>query len=154
MDDLERLKSFKYKWVATWNHTKHGWYARATVYLGCINGKSKNTSIFLHRFIMNAKSTNEIVDHILPDKTLDNRKSNLRITTVKQNSLNRDKKNRNNTSGYRNISKDKRTNEWLVQLQINGKNKIKRFASNELNEAVKYRNVMQDRYYGEYKGNN
>ena len=67
---------------------------------------------------MNANGN--IVDH-KNSNTLDNRKSNLRVVPDCNNSMNRKSRNRNNTSGYRNVSWNKNDNKWLVQLQINKK---------------------------------
>ena len=51
-----------------------------------INGKVKH--IFMHRLILNAINSDLYVDHINKN-TLDNRKSNLRLCTMSQNSANR-----------------------------------------------------------------
>lgn len=90
------------------------------------------------------------VDHKVRNG-LDNRKDNLRITQRDTNEQNRKSKNINNTSGYRNVSYDKSTNKYLVQLQIDGKNKcLGRF--DDIEEAGKYAKEMREKYYGEYKG--
>ena len=66
-------------------------------------GKPKR-SILLHRLVMDAKK-GEVVDHCNRNR-LDNRRSNLRITTPKQNA-----RNRSNVKGY---TFDKSRNKWLV----------------------------------------
>ena len=115
-----------------------------------VDGKPKYKPILLHRFIMNAKK-NESVDHE-KNKSLDNRKSKLRISTQKQNSCNRRGKNSNNTSGHRNISLNKRTNEWMVQLQDHGKNRRWNFPFDKLEEAVKFAEEKRKELYGEFAG--
>jgi hypothetical protein len=94
------------------------------------------------------------VDHI-DNNQLNNRKDNLRVTERISNSRNRKSKNTNNTSGYRNVSYNKRTEEWIVQLQINGKNRILgRFPKDQLEEAGRFAEEMRTRYYGEFAGKN
>ena len=70
-----------------------------------------------------------------------------------ENLRNREGRNKNNHSGYRNVSWN--GNGWSVQLQVDGKTKcIKRFKKNELEEAGKYAEQMRQELYGEFAGNN
>lgn len=75
---------------------------------------------YLHRLILKAKKGN-FVDHINGD-TLDNRKCNLRICSIKENARNRGKQ-INNKSGYKgvylSISKRQKTPMWRSQIQFN-----------------------------------
>ena len=90
------------------------------------------------------------VDHENND-TLDNRKSNMRVVEESNNSKNRKSRNRNNKSGYRNVSLIK--GKWVVQLQIDGKNK--RLGSfDDVHEAGKFAEEMRQKYYGEFAGKN
>lgn len=94
----------------------------------------------------------EKVDHI-NHNTLDNRRSNLRVTIDDYNLKHRRSKNKNNSSGYRNVTFNKSTGKWLVQLQINGKNtRLGEFE--DVHEAGKYAEKMRKIYYGNYAGNN
>jgi hypothetical protein len=62
-------------------HNTKNKYARCTIYLGKINGNYKYETLYLHHFILNVKDKNiNVVDHIDADRTLDNRKNNLRLT--------------------------------------------------------------------------
>lgn len=74
--------------------------------------------ILLHRFIMGA-TDGQMVDHIDQDP-LNNQKSNLRFTNQSQNQLNRGK-NKNNTSGYKGVSFNKRQKKWFAHKSIMGK---------------------------------
>lgn len=145
LEDLEKIKSYPYAWISHYNKTNDTYY--------CVsNGKAlKATTIQLHMFILNFFDNNgkeRHVDHINHD-TLDNRKCNLRVLDASDNLKNRNGKNSNNTSGYRNVSKDK--DRWMVQLQVNGKNKVLgRFY--DLEEAGAFAEKMRNKYYGEYKG--
>lgn len=92
----------------------------------------------LHRFILNAPKGME-VDHINRDPT-DNRKSNLRLVTSSENSLNRAIQS-NNKTGYRCISFDKLRKKYVVSIKKD--NKIifnKRFI--ELSEAIENRDMI------------
>ena len=77
------------------------------------------------------------------------------MITVKQNSRYREGKNSNNKSGYRNVSWSKSYNKWVVQLQVDGKNKIlATFPYNELELAGKFAEEKRKELYGEYAGFN
>ena len=83
--------------------------------------------------------------------TLDNRKSNLRIVEDRHNSQNRKGRNKNNKSGYRNVSWD--GNRWVVQLSIDGKNVcFGRFKKDELELAAKCAEEARQKHYGEFAG--
>ena len=82
IEDVERVSQYK------WSLSKNG-YVRTT-----INGKGVRKGIKLHRFIMNVWQdefdyNSNVIDHINRNK-LDNRKSNLRITSQAENNENRD----------------------------------------------------------------
>ena len=93
-----------------------------------------NHSLSIHRFITNCPKGLE-VDHI-NHNTLDNRKSNLRIVTHRQNSRNTSIK---PNSGYHNIKLTK-YNKYQVRININGKEHTKNF--NTISEALSYRNSL------------
>lgn len=148
LEDLDRVISFPYTWFAKYNKSIEGYYAVASQYISEL-GRSR--PIHLHQFIM--KTTDNNVDHRNHIPT-DNRKSNLRVITVEQNSRNRENKNRNNKSGYRNVSWRKNENVWVVQLQINGRNTvIGRFPKEQLEEAGKFAEQKRREIYGEFAGN-
>lgn len=145
LDDLEKVIDFPYTWFAKYNHTNDEYYVVASVYHPELQ---QTRPIFLHQFLTNANGKD--VDHINND-TLDNRKSNMRVVMESNNSKNRKGRNRNNKSGYRNVSLIK--GKWVVQLQIDGKNK--RLGSFEdVHEAGKFAEEMRQKYYGEYAGKN
>ena len=96
-DDLEKVKQFK------WYLTNHG-YVMTTM--------RGHKNIFLHRFLMNCPD-DKVVDHINHDIT-DNRKSNLRICTQKENMQNLRKK-------PKCITKINRNGNVYYILQITGK---------------------------------
>lgn len=145
LEDLERVINFPYTWFAKYNHTNNEYYVAASVYHPELQ---QTRPIFLHQFLMNANGKD--VDHENND-TLDNRKSNMRVVEESNNSKNRKSRNRNNKSGYRNVSLIK--GKWVVQLQIDGKNK--RLGSfDDVHEAGKFAEEMRQKYYGEFAGKN
>lgn len=141
LEDLERVINFPYTWFAKYNHTNNEFYVVASVYHPELQ---QSRPIFLHQFLMNANGKD--VDHENND-TLDNRKSNMRVVEESNNSKNRKGRNRNNKSGYRNVSLIK--GKWVVQLQIDGKNtKIGSF--DDVHEAGKFAEEMRQKYYKEF----
>ena len=147
LEDLERVINFPYTWFAKYNHTNNEYYVVASVYQKDLQ---KGKPVFLHQFLTNANGKD--VDH-KNNNSLDNRKINLRVVEESNNSKNRKGKNKNNTSGYRNVSWDKKYNKWVVQMQINKKNKtLGRF--DDVHEAGKFAEEMRQKYYGEFAGKN
>ena len=149
LEDLEKV--LQYRWHARYNPSGDAFYAHCTFYLGTVNGKPKYESIHMNKVIMNIpKGRKYYVDH-KNHNTLDNRKSNLRIATVSNNSRHRGKINSNNSSGYRNVSWDESRKKWMVQLQVNGKNKCLGIFDN-VDEASEFAEEMRQQYYKNYKG--
>lgn len=97
--------------------SKYVWYYLNSGYAINNNCKTKKHKL-LHRFIMNAPKDKN-VDHINGNK-LDNRKKNLRLCCQHINGLNRTSLNKNNTSGYRNVSFDNKSKKWRAFIKING----------------------------------
>lgn len=71
---------------------------------------------YLHRYIMNAQ-TGQVVDHINGDQ-LDNRKANLRVCTIGENSRNRKNYRKD---AYKGVSLRKDTGKWRARLNSGGK---------------------------------
>jgi hypothetical protein len=138
-------------WHLRFDLKTQSYYAMASERYTDKNGKRKGRSKYLHIEIMNADfSKGEYVDHIFHNR-LDNRKKNLRVIQNDQNSTNRKGKNKNNKSGYRNVSK--RGKWWVVQLQIEGKNTVlKKFPLDQLKEAGEFAEKMRRKYYREFAG--
>lgn len=105
--------------------------------------------ILMHRIVMNCPN-GLVPDHInrIDGGVCDNRKSNLRIASRQQNSLN-SKLFSHNTSGYRGISWDKNRSKWESKLGFHGKTiHLGRFDSIE--DAIEARKQGELQYYGEY----
>ncbi len=74
--------------------------------------------MYLHHLILPKKKGFE-VDHINRD-VMDNRRENLRYVTSSQNGMNRGMM-KSNTSGYRGVTWDKKTEKWRARIGLNGK---------------------------------
>jgi hypothetical protein len=81
-------------------------------------GPGKVKKIYMHRFIMDAPA-GKLVDHS-NNKTLDNRRSNLRIASYSENNSNRAKK-KNTSSQYIGVHLNKSSGRWIAQIRIDGK---------------------------------
>ena len=101
-EDFERVS--RYKW-----HIDRG-YAAMTV-----PGKG---IMYMHRFVNNTPRGMS-TDHINRDK-LDNRRSNLRTCTQRENNTNT-KLRDDNTSGHRGVTWHKNDKKWQAQINIQGR---------------------------------
>lgn len=93
------------------------------------------------------------IDHIHGDKTRnDNRKSNLRIVTKSQNSMNK-KIMSNNTSGVTGVGRNKSKKRWTAYIVVNNK-QINLGVFDDINDAIKSRKAAEEKYFGEYSYDN
>ena len=108
----------------------------------------KHTTIKLHRFLMNAQP-GDIVDHINRD-TLDNRKSNLRITNQSVNVRNSEIR-RDNKTGHKGISLCKQTGMYRVEIQLHGRRyrNFGRFPTLELAVEARKNAEIELNYHGD-----
>jgi len=141
LDDYESLA--KHKWFAV--KYCRSFYAER-------KGKSQNNrrikyNIKMHRRILQAPK-NKIVDHI-NHNGLDNRKANLRIVTVLQNSWNARKQLGNFSSKYKGVSFTKRTRRWKAKISYKGKNIYLGCFDNEHSAAKAYDKKAAE-LFGEY----
>lgn len=122
LEDVEKVK--KGRWWAS--KKGQNWY----FYSDDIDGYKK---ISLHRYIMgNPKGL--VVDHINTYDHLDNRRSNLRICTIRENSENQ-RLSITNKLGIKNVTWNKQNNKWRFYRKINGK--YKTIQHKDLNELLK-----------------
>ena len=100
----------------------------------------------MHRIILNApKGT--MVDHI-NGNGLDNRKENLRLCTTRENNANQ-KKNRNNSSGYKGVAKASNCSKWRAYIRVDG---VQRHLGNHNTpeEAARAYDAAAKKHFGEY----
>jgi hypothetical protein len=101
--------------VGRYNWHVHGGYAARTE-----RRDGQTIRVRLHNHLMRP-GRGLVVDHIKGDR-LDNRRANLRVVTPLVNNLNR-RLSRNNTSGYRGVSRCPRCGRWRLQLTVRGRYK-------------------------------
>jgi len=132
----------KYKEVS-----KHSWCAHETAKKCYPETRIKGKLIRLHQFLMGKKPfENAIIDHI-NGNSLDNRKSNLRWTTIKQN--NHNTSSRKSTSKYKGVRWHDKLNKWSAFISKGGKYFHLGMFKNESDAAKKY-NKKAKEFFGEY----
>lgn len=135
-EDFEFLN--KYKWCAGVNRAGGVFYAKSHV-----NGRMQS----MHRLLLGVTDRWVLVDHINHD-TLDNRRSNLRIATQKQNNQNR-KSVPNSTSKYRGVSWYNRDKRWVAKIGNGENQKTLGWFKDEILAALAYNKAALERY-GEF----
>ena len=136
-DDLEKCSKL------TWHYAKN----KDSKY---IQTRIKGKMIKLHRYIMNMNNSNLVVDHINRNP-LDNRKSNLRICSYKENSFNKSIR-VDNTSGIPGVSFHKTNKKWRAKIKYNNLT-IHLGYFEDINEALINRRVAEEILFGEYSPN-
>lgn len=147
VDDEDFNRFGHMKWCAIRHKSTKSFYARHY----CGGGRKNPKFEYLHQAIMGPCGSNFKIDHINHD-SLDCQRSNLRIVSNAQNSMNRSGPNKNNTSGYRGVTWDKKNNKWMSQIYVDGKNiKLGRFSS--LNRAAVAYAYANAKHFGVFGGN-
>lgn len=125
VDDEDYQWLIQWKWCFCKNYAVRGSKR--------INGKQK--TIYMHREIL-TPIDGFITDHINRD-TLDNRRSNLRRCTKKQNMMNSNKP-RRNTSGYKGVSYARNCNKFVAYIKIDGNHHCLGYFSDPVDAARTY----------------
>lgn len=107
VDDIDHARLSAYKWQAS----KRG----ANIYASTDIDRKK---VYMHRMILNAPA-DMTVDHI-SGNGLDNRRSNLRLATLSQNSANRRRMLPNAASKYRGVFLVSNKKSWRAQIFYQG----------------------------------
>lgn len=108
-EDYERISA--YKWFACVK--PHGVYAARRT--GWVDGR--RGYIPMHRAVLGDPPAEQLtVDHIDPNRTLDNRRSNLRWADHRGQMANR-RRPSNNTSGHKGVSWNSNAGKWMAQIQ-------------------------------------
>lgn len=125
--DFEWLNQWK------WHISTHGYAMR----------RNKGKLIYMHRLINNTLDGYE-TDHVNRNK-LDNRRENLISVNKIINGRNRGE-NKNNTSGHKGISWDKRVKKWEIYIW-NSYKKIHLGHSDNINDAFNIRKAAERIYW-------
>ena len=133
LDDVEKCKKIR------WQVDISTMYVRGWDY-----SVSPPRKDFLHRFLLNVKDHDVVVDHINGNR-LDNRKSNLRTCTQAENTRNVGKKKCNGKSSYPGVT----YYGWKAQITLDGKT-INLGYFNTEKEAIQARITAEEKYHGEF----
>lgn len=120
--DFKSINSFK-------------WYANRQrgIYYALRKGEERSI-IKMHQQIMGKYPEGRpIIDHIDSDG-LNNQRNNLRFATYQENGMNR-RLGKNNKSGFKGVSWNKRANKWQVITKLNG-NSINLGEFKEIKDAI------------------
>jgi hypothetical protein len=143
VDDEDYEQLCKIKWCYhVGNNPLYG-YAVTNI------GKRPNRKqIRLHRFLLKPTAS-QMIDH-KNGNTLDNRRSNIRICTRLQNSMNQKPRN-GSKSSYKGVSfvKKSKRNPWLARIKINGNTKILGVFNN-IEAAAEAFQKAEIKYRGEF----
>lgn len=142
-DDLN-----KYKWCAWWNPCTRSYYAVRYATYTDASGKTKKTSVYMHRQILELhRGDHRQGDHI-NHETLDNRRGNLRIATRSEQQHNT-RRRQDNRSGYKGVVWNRGSKSWTSRLTIDGKQtQIGSFSTAEA--AAQAYDAEARRVYGEF----
>lgn len=102
-----------------------------------VDGKQK--TLFMHRLIMN--NTSKLSTDHINGNGLDNRKVNLRIVSVRENSQNQHVK---KTSIYPGLYFNNQNQKWISQISINGKHKHLGCFKTEIEAFKSYVNALKE----------
>jgi hypothetical protein len=133
VDDGEFEELNKYKWHVLWNG--YSFYAVRSV------GKK---TISMHRQIMGTPKGMD-TDH-RDMNTLNNQRFNLRICTGSQNMYNSGKR-KNNTSGYKGVTFNKKKRKFQAQIRVPGKRFYLGLFTTPIKAAIAY-DIAAKRLHG------
>ena len=124
------------------------WCLNSDGYLHANSKQGDNSSVMLHRLVTDCP------DGLMPDhiggkaSRYDNRKCNLRISTISDNAKNKPVS-KNNTSGYTGVYWVRKTYKWAAVINVNKKRiYLGSFALKD--DAIKARKAAEEKYFGNY----
>lgn len=151
-DDLPKLIEADLSWHVKYDKILKDYYVESIKISYDENNIKTTETIRLHTFLCISICSNDQHIHHRNHNTLDNRKENLEIISIAENSRHRKGKNCNNKSGYRNVACISNAKyPYRVQIIIDGKNTpLGDF--DDVDEAGRFAEEMRKKYYGKYAG--
>lgn len=141
--DYEHLNQFK--WCA--HFRSRNYYAERGLYLGGGKANPKRKTIMMHNEIMQPP-IGMFVDHRFHN-TLDNRRANLRLATIRQNNTNRRSSRSKKSSHYLGVAFEKDRKKWTARIRVNTKGiRLGSFAT-EIGAAKAYDEAAK-KFHGEF----
>lgn len=141
VDDSDYDELCRYKW-----YLKADGYVGRSINLGKIGGKTKYQGLLMHREIVKTPKGVKL-DHKDGNRS-NNQRSNLRIATSSQNSMNQ-KKAENKVSKYKGVTFRKDRNKWFARIIKEGKRYGLGHYASEI-EAARAYNKAAIGYFGEF----
>lgn len=142
-EDFDRINT--HKWCASWSKSTRSYYAQRKT----SRRFGKQRTVCMHREVMGLTFDDpEEVDHKEPSRTLDNSRTNLRMSDSSKNQMNA-RTNVLNTSGRKGVSPCPRTGRWMVRIMVKGK-RLFLGSYGLFEEACKVREDAEATYWGEY----
>lgn len=120
-EDLPKVVAYTWYTKESWS-CPGMWYAWANYY----KDDGKRSTLGMHQAIIGRLPRSLEIDHF-DHNGLNNRKSNLRVVTRKQNQENRIKARIDSETGIMNVSYRKDNNTWTVHVQSNHEKYYKQF---------------------------
>lgn len=136
VDESNYYDLLKYSWFIN----RHGYAISYDINRNYINDRK------LLKMPNHIMKTDKIIDHI-DNNRINNKKGNLRIVTIHQNTMNRSKS-KNKSSQYIGVYLSK-SNKWVSKISLNGKTIFLGRFKCEI-EAAEARDIATKKYFGEY----
>ena len=135
------------RWNTRWAEKQAGYLHKEGYILIRIGGRryKAHRLAFLY---MTGRWPKDQIDHINGDRA-DNRWHNLREATNTENARNRQRLNRNNTSGVTGVYWDKQKGKWRAKIRVNDK-LIHLGLFTDKADAIAARQQAEQQHYGEY----